>query len=155
MRLVQSANEWEFILPSVDLKHLALSLIQSKCEIYTCWGELYVPPQSESRIAILLSKLSLSWLPSMLFRNPLCCEFLFSFLTFEAQACPFGDISLHCFSYCTAAETELTELNFSGVSSMTVSLHIVSYIYAWTETLVCVCKDIFKLIGEWILYIIN
>lgn len=113
------------------------------------------PSQSESRIAILLSKLSLSWLPSMLFRNPLCCEFLFSFLTFEAQACPFGDISLHCFSYCTAAETELTELNFSGVSSMTVSLHIVSYIYAWTETLVCVCKDIFKLIGEWILYIIN
>lgn len=49
------------------------------------------------------------------------------FLAFEAQAYPFADASLHRFSCYTAAETEL---NFSDVSYMTVSLPIASYIYA-------------------------
>lgn len=78
----------------------------------------------------------------------MCPEFLFSFLAFEAQACPFGDIFLHCFSHYPAAETELTELNFADVSCMTVSLHIVSYIYSWSEALVYICKDMFKINSE-------
>lgn len=139
-----SGNSWD---PLWDLKHLAEKLAQSRCEINTCWGELYAfLPIWPVRVPILLSKLSLSWLPSMLYQESTVPWIpVFFFGMWSPSLSLWGYTSSLFLTLCSCWNWIETELNFSDVSNETVSLHIVWCIHAWTEALTCVCKYIFKI----------
>lgn len=107
------------------------------------------PSQSESRIAIHLSKLSLSWLPSMLFQKSTVLWILTFFFDFWSPSFSLWGYISSLFLILHSCWNRIDKSWIFQAFLLWLSLHIVSYIYAWTEALVCVCKDIFKFIGEY------
>ena len=103
--------------------------------------------QFESRIAILLSKLSLSWLPSILFQKSTVLWILIFFFDFWSP-------SLSLWGYISSLFLILHSC-WNGIDRVEFFRHFFydcessySLIHICMDWGICVCEDIFKLIGE-------